>query len=165
MRSPTQMLVACSYKSASKSEVDEYVQSVISGDEEYSNTIFEALCNDPRKARGKLEEYLRSAFPDFQVTSDLGIEECKRELVFQIQRLLSKRCSQEEFRSFFLAIESDLMMDCDDFWGDLYNGCDCFDEKWNFLDNDYLLEEAQRVLDNLLAEQAAAPNQIPRLGL
>lgn len=156
MRSPTQMLVACSYQSASKGEIDDYVQSVINGKVEYSNTIFEALTDDTKRARGKLEEYLRSNFPDFQVTSDLGVEECKRELILQIQMLLSNRSSQEKFRSFFLAMESDLMMDCDDFWGDLYNGCDCFDDKWNFLENDYLLEEAQRVLDNLIAEQGSA---------
>ena len=157
MRSPTQMLVACSYRSASKSEIEDYVQSVINGDEEYSNTIFEALTNDPNKAVSKLEEYLRSSFSDFQVTSDLGVEECKRELILQIQRLLSKRCSQEDFRWFFLAMESELM-DYDYFWGDLYNACDCFDENWNFLENDYLLEEAERVLDDLLTEQRASAN-------
>jgi len=153
MRSSTQMLIACSYESASQNEIEDFVQSAIEGDEEYNNTIFEALTNNPKKSRAKLEEYLRSSFPDFEPTSDLGVKECKRELILQIQRLLGERCSQEEFRSFFLAMESDLMMGCDDFWGDLYNGCDCFDNNWNFSANSYLLEEAQRVLDNLLAEQ------------
>lgn len=130
------------------------MESIINGNEEYSNTIFEALTNNSKRARGKLEEYLRSKFPDFKISSHLGIEESKRELILQIQRLLGKECSQEQFRSFFLAMESDLIMNVEDFWGDLYNGCDCFDEKWNFLENDYLLEEAQRVLNNLLAEQS-----------
>jgi len=154
MRNSIQMLVACSFESASKTEVEEYVYSIINGEKEYSNIIFEALTNDVKKARGKLEEYLRAEHADFVFTSEQGIVACESELIFQIRKLLNKESSQEEFRFFFISMESQLL-GFEISWGDLWNACDCFDENWNFLESDYLLEEAGRVLDNLVAEQAS----------
>ncbi len=118
--------------------------------------MFEAFNPDPRVARAKLGRFLRSHLPKFEISSEEGVGICRDELLFQIDRLLRNKTTQSEFRDFFMPLESLLTIQHNiavNFFGDLYNACDCFDAEWNFLPNDYLLEEAVRVRQTISTEQ------------
>jgi hypothetical protein len=163
MRDTQQLLIACHFGSVSKDEINHFIDSMIKGDEEYDPMIFDAYSPDIRIGRRKLEIFLRKSLPGFEVESDEGVIACRRELKHQIERLSRNECSQEEFCEFFNRLENELVINHDvpvDFFGDLFNACDCFDENWRFLPSKYLEEESMRVLDRITqAELAVAPNR------
>lgn len=162
MRDTQQLLIACHFGSVSKEEINHFIDSVIKGDEEYDPMIFDAYSSNVGIGRRNLELFLRKSLPSFEVESDEGVIACRSELKHQIERLSRNDCSQEEFCEFFKRLENELVINHDvpvDFFGDLYNACDCFDENWQFLPSKYLEEEAMRVLARITqAELAGAPN-------
>ena len=121
--------------------------------------VFDAYSRDIFTSRRNLEEYLRKCLPIFEIQSDEGINVCRRELKHQLERLKQNECSQEEFCDFFNRLESELVLTHNlsiDFFGDLYNACDCFDSNWKFLPSQYLEDESTRVLELInQAEQVA----------
>ena len=149
MRDAQQLLISCYLGSVSKDEIECFIDSVVKSDEEHDSMIFDAYSPDLSVARKKLELYLRKLLPDFKIESEEGVIACRGELKHQIERLHRNECSQEEFCDFFRQLEIELAINhyfLVDFFGDLYNACDCFDENWKFAPSKYLEDESMRVL-------------------
>lgn len=161
MRDTQQLLIACHFGALSKNEIDQFIDSVVKGDEEYDPMIFDAYSPDVGTDRRKLELFLRKSLPGFEIESDEGVFACRRELKHQIEHLGRNECHQEEFCEFFKRLENELVINLNipiDFFGELYNACDCLDENWNFLPSEYLEEESMRVLAFINQTEHGAPS-------
>ena len=96
-----QLAVACHFGSASKADIESFIQSVVDSGEEYDSRIFEAHANDLRVARTKILEFIAVSFPDFQVTTDEALGPCRAELKRQIGLLLDGEITPYSFCRFF----------------------------------------------------------------
>jgi hypothetical protein len=160
-----QLYVACHFGSASKEDIESFIQSVVDGGDEYDSRLFEAHANDVRVARTKMIEFIEASFPVFCIDSDEGLRTSRAELKRQIRLLLDRQITPSTFCSFFNSMESALVIDSDlspdeaAFLGDLYNACDWCDDTWTLENAPYLAEEGARVASKIEdAEQAVTPN-------
>lgn len=150
-----QLYVACHFGSASKTDIDSFIQSIVNGGDEYDSRLFQAYTDDLRVARAKMLEFIDAAFPEFRVDSDEGLAFCRAELKRQIGLLLDRRITPSSFCQFFnsmedkLVISSDLSTDEVGFMGDLFNACDWCDDTWTLESAPYLAEEASRVASRI----------------
>lgn len=150
-----QLAVACQFGSASKADIEGFIQSIIESTEEYDNRLFEAHANDLRIARTKVLEFIAVSFPDFQIATAEGLRLCGAELKRQIGLLLERQITPSSFCRFFNSMESELVIDSDlspdevAFLGDLYNACDRCDDTWTLENSPYLAEESVRVASKI----------------
>ena len=158
-----QLAVACRFGSASKADIESFIQSIVEGGGEYDNRLFEAHADDLRLARAKTLEFIDLSFPGFQLTTTEGLQLCRRELRKQIGLLLDRQITPPMFCGFFNSMESMLVVDSDlppyevAFLGDLYNACDWCEDDWTLENSHYLAEEAARIAsESDKAEQADA---------
>ncbi len=157
-----QLAVACRFGSASKADIESYIQSVVEGGGEYDSRLFDAYANDLTVARTKMLEFIGVSFPDFRIDTDEGLETCKAELKRQIGLLLRKAVSPDCFCHFFNSLEWELVIKRDlsseevAFLGDLYNACDWCDDTWTLENAPYLAKEAVRVASEIDKEEQGA---------
>ncbi|MEM9079101.1 MAG: hypothetical protein AAGC74_00225 [Verrucomicrobiota bacterium] len=164
-----QLAVACHFGSASKADIEVYIQSVVESGAEYDNRIFEAYANDLGVARVKLLEFIAVSYPDFQIKTAQCLGPCRAELKRQIGLLLDEVITPSSFCEFFNAMEMQLVIDSEfapdevAFLGDLYNCCDWCDDTWTLENSRHLAEEGSRIVSEIdKAEQAVAANRDPR---
>ena len=158
-----QLSVACHFGSASKADIESFIQAVVEGGDEYDSRLFQAHANDLRLARTKMLEFIDASFPEFCIDSFEGLAACKAELKRQIVLLLDRQITPSTFCQFFNSMESELVISSDlsadevAFLGDLFNACDWCDDTWTLESAPYLAEEASRVASRIEeAEQDAA---------
>ena len=160
-----QLAIACHFGSASRVDIDTYIESVVLSGKDYDSRIFEAHARDLKVAQAKILAFITVSFPEFEINSEDLLELCKSELKRQIGLLLDKKITPSSFCEFFNLMESKLVFDSEfasdelTFMGDLYNCCDWCDDTWTHDNSRHLTAEGIRVIagiDN--AEQGAAPN-------
>jgi len=151
-----QLAVACCFYSASISDIEAYIASVVESGEEYDNRIFEAYSNDVRIAWEKILDFIAYTYPDYDVYSEQGVEPCKAELKRQIHLLLDKKITPHSFCLFFNAMEMPFAIDLGfemPFFGNLYNCCDWSDDSWTLENSPHLVEECIHVLSIIDKDQ------------
>ena len=158
-----QLYVACHFGSASKADIESFVQSTVEGGDEYDSRLFEAHANDLRVAHKKMIEFIDASCPEFRINSDEGLLICRAELKRQIRLLLDRQVTPSSFCRFFNSMESELVIGFDldpgdvAFLGNLFNACDWCDDTWTLENAPYLVEESAHVASRIEeAEQDAA---------
>ena len=162
MLSHQQLYVACHYGSATKVDIESFIQFTIESGVEYDSRLFEAHGNDLHVARTKMSEFIGASFPEFRIESDEGLLTCEAELKRQIRSLLDRQITPSSFCRFFNSMENELLIHLDlppsgvPYLGVLFNACDWCDDTWTLENAPYLAEESARVLSKIEeAEQAA----------
>ena len=162
-----QLAVACHFGSASRADLESFIQSTVEGGNEYDDRLFEAQANDLGVARAKMLEFIAVSFPDFQITTDEGIRSCRVELKRQIGRLLDQQITPFSFCRFFNSMEDELVINSNlspdevAFLGDLYNACDWCDPTWTLENSPYLAEESARVASEIALTRRRSQPLIP----
>ena len=150
-----QLSVACHFGSASKDDIEAFIQSFVDSGEDYDSRIFDAHASEVRVAQTKILEFMALSFPDLLIGTEECIEACKAELKRQIGLLLDGQITPLNFCRFFNSMEVQLVTDSkflpDEvaFLGDLYNCCDWCDETWTLENSPHLAEESARVASNI----------------
>lgn len=146
-----QLYVACYFGSASRSDIEAFIQSKVVIFDEYNSRWFDVHANGLRVAQTTMIELIEAAFPEFSIYSDEGLLSCRAELKRQIRLLLDGEITPSTFCSFFNSMESALVVESElsagdvDFLGDLYNACDWCDGSWTLENSPHLAGEAARV--------------------
>lgn len=150
VRSAQQMWMACLLETATHEEVLAFVDTYEPTEHDFANSIYGVYGMSEKESVAFMLDYLKMVGfglgPDQEVTSEV----VEAELAMQIGRMLLGQISQKQFCHFRDVLETRADRHGFDYYeGDIYNGCDIFDENWNFLPNDYLLEEAERVCSKI----------------
>jgi hypothetical protein len=166
-----QLSVACHFGSASKTDIESFIQVVVEGGDEYDSRLFQAHANDLRVARLKMIEFIDASFPEFRIDSVEGLAACRAELKRQSGLLLDRQITPATFCQFFNSMESELVISSDlsadevAFLGDLFNACDWCDETWTLESAPYLAEEASRVASRIEEAEQVETQQPPLAAL
>jgi hypothetical protein len=150
-----QLSVACHFGSASKTDIESFIQAVVGSGVEYDSRLFQAHANDLRVARLKMLEFIDASFPEFCIDSVEGLAACRAELKRQIALLLDRQITPATFCQFFCSLEDKLVIAKDlsgeevAFLGDLFNACDWCDDTWTLESAPFLAGEACRVASRI----------------